>query len=156
MIADGRHLPTTLMRLALKCIPPERLCLVSDALPGAGLPEGTGLDVGGLPAEISNGVAILVDGTSLAGSTTLLGRMVAIVREDAGADLADAIRTTSLTPAQIAGVADRVGSLEAGKTADVVIYGDDMRPWRTMLDGRWIEASVVAPASGAASISVAS
>lgn len=154
MIADGRHLPARLMRLARKCIPPERLCLVSDASPGAGLPEGTRLDVDGLPAEISSGVAILVDGTSFAGSTTLLGRMVAIAREEAGADLADAIRMASLTPAQVAGVADRVGSLEAGKAADVVIFGDDMRPWRMMLEGRWIEASGIAPAGDAASTSV--
>ena len=41
IIADNRHLPVTLMRLAYKCLGPDRLCAVSDALAGAGLPEGS-------------------------------------------------------------------------------------------------------------------
>ena len=41
MIADGKHLPPTLMRLAYRSFGPDRLCLVSDATSGAGLPEGS-------------------------------------------------------------------------------------------------------------------
>ena len=142
MIADGRHLPATLMRLARKCLPPDRLCLVSDGTSGAGLAEGTRLDVDGLPAEIRDGVAMLLDGTSFAGSTTLLNRMVRVVQAEAGAGLADAVRMASLTPATIVGEGDRIGSLEAGKLADVVIFDDDMTPWRTMIEGRWIRTHV--------------
>ena len=40
MIADNRHLPYTLMKLATKCIGPDRLCVISDACNGAGLPAG--------------------------------------------------------------------------------------------------------------------
>jgi N-acetylglucosamine-6-phosphate deacetylase len=39
MISDNKHLPPTLMKLAYKCIGPDRLCAVSDATSGAGLPE---------------------------------------------------------------------------------------------------------------------
>jgi len=41
MIADNKHLPATLMKLAYKCIGADRLCAISDATSGAGLPEGT-------------------------------------------------------------------------------------------------------------------
>jgi N-acetylglucosamine-6-phosphate deacetylase len=41
IIADNRHLPPTLMRLAYKCLGADRLCAVSDALAGAGLPDGS-------------------------------------------------------------------------------------------------------------------
>lgn len=37
----------------------------------------------------------------------------------------DALRAITLTPAEIYGVADRVGSIEAGKDADIVIWPDD-------------------------------
>ncbi|MEZ4622427.1 MAG: hypothetical protein R2867_43960 [Caldilineaceae bacterium] len=40
IIADNKHLPPTLMKLAYKCLGPDRLCAVSDATSGAGLPEG--------------------------------------------------------------------------------------------------------------------
>lgn len=43
VIADGKHLPTTLLRLAWRSKGPERLCVVSDATSGAGLPDGTAL-----------------------------------------------------------------------------------------------------------------
>ncbi len=46
MIADNRHLPPTLMKLAYKCIGPDRLCAISDATSGAGLPEGTVFSMG--------------------------------------------------------------------------------------------------------------
>ena len=38
MITDNKHLPTTLMKLAYKCIGPDRLCIISDATSGAGMP----------------------------------------------------------------------------------------------------------------------
>jgi N-acetylglucosamine-6-phosphate deacetylase len=41
VIADGKHLPPTLLRLAYRALGPDRLCLVSDATSGAGLPDGT-------------------------------------------------------------------------------------------------------------------
>jgi imidazolonepropionase-like amidohydrolase len=37
----------------------------------------------------------------------------------------DALRSITLTPAEIFGVADRVGSLQPGKDADVVVWSGD-------------------------------
>ena len=42
-----------------------------------------------------------------------------------GMDRDAALRAVTLTPAQLWGVADRVGSLEVGKDADVVIWSGD-------------------------------
>jgi imidazolonepropionase-like amidohydrolase len=58
-----------------------------------------------------------------------------------GLDRAAAIRAVTLTPAEILGVADRVGSLEPGKDADVVVLSGDpfsykTRVLRVFLDGR--------------------
>lgn len=50
--------------------------------------------------------------------------------------LQDALRMVSLTPATILGVADRKGSLEAGKDADIVILNGGYQVTRTILAGR--------------------
>jgi N-acetylglucosamine-6-phosphate deacetylase len=137
MIADGRHLPTTLMRLAYKAVGPDRLCLVSDATHGAGLAEGTDLLLGGLDIVVDSGVAMLRDGTAFAGSTSLLDRMLRVVTRELGVPLAEAVRMASLNPARVLGIDDRTGSLERGKDADLALFDHDLRPLRTMIGGEW-------------------
>ena len=61
IIADNRHLPPTLMRLAYKCLGPDRLCAVSDALAGAGLPEGSVYTMGGMSYDVQDGVGMMLD-----------------------------------------------------------------------------------------------
>jgi len=138
IIADHRHLPPTLMRLAYKCKGADHLCIVSDATAGAGMPEGTRFRLGGVECQVQDGVGMLLDRKAFAGSTTLLNRMVAILVEAAGVPLVEAVRMASLTPARIVGFDGRKGSLEPGKDADVAIFEDDFTVWRTMIAGRWV------------------
>lgn len=139
IIADGKHLPPTLMKLAYRCLGPERLCIVSDATSGAGLAEGSRFFMAGAEYEVADGVGMTLDRTSFAGSTTLLDRMLAVVVEAVGVPVVEAVRMATLTPARVAGVADRKGSLEAGKDADIAIFDPGFRPWRTLIGGRWVE-----------------
>jgi N-acetylglucosamine-6-phosphate deacetylase len=141
MIADNKHLPPTLMRLAIKCLGPDRLCAVSDATSGAGLPEGARFRMGEMEYEVHDGVGMTLDRTAFAGSTTLLNEMVPILHTAAGISLVDAVRMASLTPARVIGRHDRKGSLEAGKDADIAIFEDDFTAWRTMIAGQWVHAS---------------
>ena len=83
----------------------------------------------------------MLDRSSFAGSTTLVNRMIPILTEFVDIPLVEVIRMASLTPAQVIGVADRKGSLEAGKDADLAIFDDDFTAWRTMIDGRWVYAA---------------
>ena len=77
MISDNRHLPPTLMKLAYKCLGPDRLCAISDSTNGAGLPEGARFGMGEMTFDVHDGVGMTLDRTSFAGSTTLLNRMLA-------------------------------------------------------------------------------
>jgi N-acetylglucosamine-6-phosphate deacetylase len=141
MIADNRHLPPTLMRLAYKCIGPDRLCAISDATSGAGLPEGSHFTIGGMAYEVRDGVGMLIgDDTTFAGSSTLLNQMLPVLIEEVGIPLVEALRMASLTPARAIGWAERKGSLEPGKDADIAVFNPDFASWRTMIGGRWVWA----------------
>jgi N-acetylglucosamine-6-phosphate deacetylase len=140
MICDNKHLPPTLMKLGYKCVGPDRLCIVSDAISGAGLPEGAHFTMGTMEYEVREGVGMLLDYTAFAGSTTLLNQMIPIVMEKVGIPLVEAVRMASLTPARVIGCDHRKGSLEAGKDADIAIFDGDFTAWRTMIGGRWAYA----------------
>lgn len=140
MISDNKHLPPTLMKLAYKCIGPDRLCIISDATSGAGLPEGSRFRMGQMEYEVHEGVGMMLDRSSFAGSTTLLNQMVPILHEIVGLPLVEVVRMASLTPARIIGVAERKGSLAAGKDADLAIFNDDFSAWRVMIGGQWVDA----------------
>ncbi len=138
MIADNKHLPPTLMKLAYRCIGAERLCVVSDATSGAGLPEGARFKMGGMEYDVHDGVGMMLDRSSFAGSSTLVNEMIPILTNVVGIPLAEAIRMLTLTPARVLGIDNRTGSLETGKDADIAIFNDDWSAWRTMIDGKWI------------------
>ena len=137
IIADNRHLPPTLMRLAYKCLGPDRLCAVSDALAGAGLPEGSAYTMGGMTYDVQDGVGMMLDRSSFAGSATLLPQMLPVLIDAVGIPPVEAVRMVTLTPARIIGAADERGSLEPGKRADLVLFDDAFAAQRVMLDGMW-------------------
>jgi N-acetylglucosamine-6-phosphate deacetylase len=138
MITDGKHLPPTLMKLAYKCVGSGRLCVISDASSGAGLPEGAHFRMGEMTYEVCDGVGMLFDRTAFAGSTTLAGQMLPVLVEQVGVPLVEAVQMLTLTPARVIGVDGRMGSLEVSKDADIAVFGDDCRVWATMIGGEWV------------------
>ena len=138
MIGDGKHLPPTLMRLAYQGIGADRLCLISDATSGAGLPHGAAFRMGEMEYVVGDGVGMLLDGTAFAGSTTLLNQMVRVLIEQVDVPTVEAIRMASLTPARVIGMDQHKGSLLPGRDADLVIFEPDFRPWRVMVGGQWM------------------
>jgi N-acetylglucosamine-6-phosphate deacetylase len=137
MIADNRHLPDPLMKLAYKCIGADRLSIISDATNGAGLPDGTRYRMGNMEYAVGDGVGMMLDNTAFAGSTTLLNQMIPILRDVVGVPLVEAIRMTTLTPARAIGEDASIGSIAPGKRADLAIFEDDFSAWRVMIGGRW-------------------
>ena len=138
IIADNRHLPSTLMRLAYKCLGPDRLCAVSDALAGAGLPEGSVYTMGGMSYDVQDGVGMMLDRSSFAGSATLLPQMLPVLIDIVGIPVVEAVRMVTLTPARIIGADGEYGSLEPGKRADLVVFDDAFSAQLVMLAGEWV------------------
>ncbi|MCZ6677282.1 MAG: N-acetylglucosamine-6-phosphate deacetylase [Candidatus Poribacteria bacterium] len=137
VIADGRHLPPELMKLAVKCKTPDRLAVVTDAMRGAGMPDGiyTFGSKDGTQAVVKGGVATMPDNTGYASSTICMNDTIRVMRDLVGVRLEDAVRMASLVPARILGMDDRRGSLEVGKVADIILFDDRMHVHRTIVEG---------------------
>jgi N-acetylglucosamine-6-phosphate deacetylase len=138
IIADGRHLPPELIRIAHRCLSSARLCAVSDASPGTGLPDGGRYEFGGSHCVVSDGVGVLRDGSSLAGAARRLGDALPFLVARVGLTVPDAVTMLTATPARIAGAAGK-GSVAPGADADLVLLDDDLGVRRTMIAGRWLD-----------------
>ena len=138
VIADGRHAPPELVALAVKCKGPERLCLVTDAMRGAGMPDGVYTFGGpqGLEAIVRDGVAVMPDKSGFASSTVRMKDLVRNMVNVVDAPLPHALRMASTTPASVAGVSDRKGTIEPGKDADLVLSDRDLDVVMTACRGR--------------------
>lgn len=137
VIADGQHLSPELLSFAWKMKGPKRLCLVTDANRALGMPPGIyrfGPSDTGTFFE-SDGKVGFVPGSGLASSVVALDTMVRTMLRDTPAPLEDVVRMASLTPAERAGVARSVGSLEVGKLADVLIFDAKMQLKRVFVHG---------------------
>jgi len=141
IIADGIHLPAPLLKLVYKIKGADRTALITDAMRGAGMPEGESV-LGnlqtGLKVIIEDGVAKLPDRSSFAGSVATADRLVRNMINLAGVPMIEAVKMMSLTPATIMQVADRKGSLLAGKDADIVIFDEQINIKTTIVNGQII------------------
>ncbi len=117
LIADGHHLPGTILRLAYKLKGVENTCLVTASLAYA---AAEGIEVNDPNIFIEHGVCKLKGKEMLAGSIATMDVLVRTM-VDAEVPLHDVIRMVTETPARIMGVSDRKGSLQKGMDADVVI-----------------------------------
>jgi N-acetylglucosamine-6-phosphate deacetylase len=136
LIADGFHVHPALWPMITRTKPADRLVLVSDALPLAGMGDGH-TRVGGLDVEVRNGRATLAGTGTLAGSTIALDTAVRnLVRE--GLPLPRAVAAASTNPAALLGQDDR-GRIEAGRLAHVVLMDDDLRVTRVLRGETWVE-----------------
>lgn len=141
IIADGIHLPAPLLKLIYKIKGPDRTALITDAMRGAGIPEGEsilGSLKNGLKVIIEGGVAKLPDKSSFAGSVATFDRLVRNMITMADVPLIETIRMAATTPARIMGIENKKGSLTLGKDADIVIFDKDINIQRTIIQGREI------------------
>lgn len=136
LIADGCHVHPAAMRILQRCLGVERLVLVSDAMPGAGMPDGT-YELVGQKVAVRGGLAALPDGT-LGGSTAALNACVRNMVKLAGASLPDAIRMASYNPAKVLGLERQQGSLQPGKWADLAVVDADLNAAMTFVKGRLV------------------
>ncbi|OIJ84878.1 N-acetylglucosamine-6-phosphate deacetylase [Streptomyces colonosanans] len=137
LIDDGTHLHPASLQLAFHHAGAERVAFITDAMDAAGIGDGRYM-LGPLEVEVSEGVARLVEGSSIAGSTLTLDRAFQRAVTVDGLPVQDVVAAISVNPAKLLGVYDRVGSLEPGKDADLVLLDEQFALKGVMRRGEWV------------------
>ena len=123
LICDGIHIHPAVVRLTFGLFGRERMIIISDSLRATGMPDGE-YPFGGQMIEVhGNRATILGHPETLAGSVTSL---MGCLRQAAafGIPLADAVRSCTYNPARSIGIEDRVGTLDVGKEASLVLLDE--------------------------------
>ena len=138
VIADGRHLAPELLRFAVTVKGADSVALVTDCSRALDRPPGTytfGPLDGGEAFYSDGSVGLLPDSVNLASSVRGMDFMVRHMHQQVGLDLPTAVCMATLTPATIIGLQDEIGSLAAGKRADLLLLDVELNVTRVFLDG---------------------
>ncbi|MFG2918592.1 N-acetylglucosamine-6-phosphate deacetylase [Kitasatospora sp. NPDC048298] len=152
LINDGVHLDPSVLDLAYRTAGASRVALITDAMGAAGMGDGL-YPLGPLQVQVKDGVAMLPDGSSIAGSTLTLDQVFRRAMVVHGLTVNQAVESLSAAPARLLGLSDSIGSLEAGKLADLVVLDSDTYDLvAVMRRGRWVRGddlfTTVAPSGG--------
>ncbi|MET9602146.1 N-acetylglucosamine-6-phosphate deacetylase [Streptomyces sp. NPDC006459] len=146
LINDGTHLHPAALELAFHHAGAHRVALITDAMDAAGFGDGT-YHLGPLEVEVKHGVARLVEGGSIAGSTltldTAFKRSVTLDK----LPVESVVQAISANPAKLIGLYDEIGSLEPGKYADLVVLDAAFDVKGVMRRGEWIVSPPAGPAT---------
>ncbi len=134
LIVDGIHISPVTMRLALRCKPPERFMLVTDAMPSVGMADKRFMLQGQL-VEVVDGVCVNADGT-LAGSDLDMATAVRNACEMLGVTLETAVRMASLHPARFLGIHCSTGAIAPGLSAAMVLLDENGAVLESWIDGK--------------------
>ncbi|MFF8369224.1 MULTISPECIES: N-acetylglucosamine-6-phosphate deacetylase [Streptomyces] len=140
LINDGTHLHPAVLQLAVREAGAGRVAFITDAMGAAGMSDGM-YPLGPMRVEVRDGVARISEGPtagSIAGSTLTLDRAFKRAVTVDGLTVDQAVQALSANPARLLGINDRVGSLEAGKDADLVVLDAAWDVVGVMRRGEWL------------------
>ena len=132
LIADTFHVNPGLYKLVAKA-KGDKLCLITDCMRAGGMEDGD-YTLGGQHV-IKTGIQCLLEDGTIAGSVLELNAAVRNLKEHTELPLHEVFACASLNPAKAVGEADKIGSLEVGKCADIMICDDDINVMTTIVDG---------------------
>ncbi len=138
LIADTFHIHPDIYSIIAK-VKGDKMILVTDCTRAGGMPDGE-YELGGQPIFLNGIECRLADGT-IAGSVLKLNCAVRNVLEHTSLPVNEVFKMASLNPATAIHCEDRIGSLEAGKDADIIITDESINVLRTIKKGKTIYES---------------
>jgi N-acetylglucosamine-6-phosphate deacetylase len=149
LIADGHHLPPSLMKLVFHSKGIDKVCLVTDSMSAAGMGPGK-YELGGLdviveadipeefeiPTQENNYVAKLTDRSSFASSVSTMNRLVRNMVNFVDLNVRQAVQLVTYNAAKIQRLDDRIGILAENKKADIAVFDDKINIKMTIVDGK--------------------
>jgi N-acetylglucosamine-6-phosphate deacetylase len=135
IIADGFHIAPEMVKLAYM-MKKDKLVLITDSMEATGMPDGE-YSIAGLPVTVKDGKARTHEG-AIAGSTLELIDGVRNLARFAEISFAEAIYNATAAPAKMIGVYNRIGSIEKGKTADMLVLDGEYNAMEVIFRGEKI------------------
>ncbi len=137
IIPDGHHVPPELIELTRRAAGPDRIIAITDAMMGAGLPDGVYAESDGRAYRLTNGdVCRLTDGTgTIVGSCLTTHTAFQNLTRRFGFSIPEASRMLSANPAQALNLLDQTGALREGLWADITVLSPDHAVVRRCLVG---------------------
>jgi N-acetylglucosamine-6-phosphate deacetylase len=134
IIVDGLHVEFGNVRIAKK-VKGDKLCIVTDATAAAGSDIESFIFVG-KTVYVRDGKCYDANGTLGGASVTMIESVQNAVK-DVGISLDETLRMCNLYPARAIGVDDHLGSIEAGKIANLTVFTHDFKVIGTAVNGEW-------------------
>lgn len=134
LVADGAHLDHRTVAHVFAVAAEDHVMLVTDAMAAAGMADGQ-YTLGAQEVTVAGGVATLTHGGSIAGGTAHLLDVLRHTVKGSGVDLVRAVRAATIVPATVLGMQDTIGSLEAGRRADVLLVDSQLQPVTVLRGG---------------------
>lgn len=134
LTADLIHVHQGAIRLLMQAKGAEKVCLITDSMAPAGLPDG----IYHSPVfgdMYKKGISLRLKDNTIAGSAFVLVEAVKNMVNEIGFDRIAAVRMASLIPAFALGITD-VGDLAPGKYADFAVFDDSMEIISTVVGGQ--------------------
>ena len=134
IIYDRFHLHDVAVEIALKMKGYDKLILVSDSMMAAGLEDGQYI-LGGQKVIVDDGKPRLESG-SIAGSTLNLQKAVYNMVNYLGVSIPNGVKMASLNPAKAINMDEKIGSIEVGKKADLVLFDEEINIKEVYIEGK--------------------
>ena len=122
VVLDGRHVDASVAKIAF-ALAPGRVAIVTDAMAAAGAQDGS-YRLGSLDVLVRGGVATVAGIDTIAGSTLTLDAALRMALVGVKLPRPTAVASLTTIPARVLGLNGRLGLLEPGYAADVVVFGD--------------------------------
>lgn len=135
LIADGFNVSAEAVKLAYK-LKGDKLVLITDSMEATCMPDGE-YSIAGLSVIVKGGQARTRDG-AIAGSTLSLIDGVKNLAAFADISFESALYNATVAPAKMLGVFDDVGSLEAGKIANMLVLDEENNVREVIFEGQKI------------------
>ena len=136
IILDGHHMHYSSAKIAHNAKPQGKLLIVTDAMSTIGSDQ-QGFEFFGVEV-IKDGDKLATKEGTLAGSALDMITAVKNAVNHLQLPMEEALNMASLYPAQYLGVEDRMGSIESGKQADVIIFNEQFEVTQTFIQGQLV------------------
>lgn len=135
IIGDGVHVHPASVRMAIKQMGVDRICIVTDSFKASGLGDGV-YEIGNSQVMVEGEKALLLESNTLAGSVLPINRAMKNVLEWCKLSVPEVVKMVTGNPARVLGLEDSIGCLKEGTLANLVMFDGEFNIKKTVFKGR--------------------